>query len=227
MRHAVPGCESTERMTSFLQYHLPDNESGLQCADSYTRPFITLSFSSMNATWWGMCAVTRRSRFRSVSGPSTECTPTRSKSSALQDLRMHNICVRIAATTFNSSSSDRFKQNSARRNRSGSAAKSVGRFSASTRFIRSAYRISASARWQTTSRIDHLPSTGRASASAPADACTASRSTFTPLEYASMSLATSEGLFCTLEPFEFRLESSATLLPLPDAALPRDARAIC
>jgi hypothetical protein len=101
------------------------------------------------------------------------------------------MCARIALITFSSLSNGRWRQCRAGPNRLGSASKNVGLSSASTRFIRSAYKISASAKWQTTSRIDHFPSIGRASRSILVEARRTSRSCCAPSLYMSMS---AEGL---------------------------------
>src|SRR5262249_19171502 len=78
---------------------------------------------------------------------------------------------------------------SAAANRFSSAPSNVGRSSARTRFIRSAKIGSKSAKWQTTSRVLHLPAIGRARSCSRLMPATGCRKVSTPARHESINAA--------------------------------------
>src|SRR5437667_344588 len=78
------------------------------------------------------------------------------------------------------------------------AGRRAGSSSAMTRFMNSAYRASASARWQTTSSVDQRPGTGLARTCSAVIPATASRTSCGPDKYSRTSCA-----WYTVLPFPF------------------------
>jgi len=78
------------------------------------------------------------------------------------------------------------------------AGRRAGSSSAMTRFMNSAYRASASARWQTTSSVDQRPGTGLARTYSAVIPATASRTSCGPDKYSRTSCA-----WYTVLPFPF------------------------